>query len=41
MNEGGSGEKESVAAGDAWLSCCARVSGFCVCGVVEQVSQKG
>lgn len=24
MNEGGSGEKESVAAGDAWLSCCVR-----------------
>lgn len=31
MNEGGSGGKESVAAGDAWLSCCACVCrGLCV-----------
>lgn len=48
MNEGGSGEKESVAAGDAWLHrccCCSpcvkpyvRVC-VCVCCVTERASQ--
>lgn len=38
MNEGGSGEKESVAAGDAWLHGCCRYSlcalaRICVCAV--------
>lgn len=39
MNEGGSGGKESVAAGDAWLSCLCVFVGVCVRGVVERVSQ--
>lgn len=48
MNEGGSGEKESVAGGDAWLHrcccCCSpcvkpRVCAVCVCCVTKGASQ--
>lgn len=31
MNEGGSGEKESVAAGDAWLQRLLPLLAVCVC----------